>query len=634
MPAQTLEAIQTGGRLARTALAGAAAHALRTVPAHCATCAPAAAPLRPRGLDKVATKWTEAPALFPAVATREVIVENVAAVLDISTFANTPKTLFYDTSISTVPMNGTKNGMPFDKQPPAQEPPLHMLFPSNDLALITAFSYERHTGLVPTVDLCICWTTDVHGKAAFATRYAADGYLTANVNLGTLLTVFHAAQATALEQVQIIRLRGGGPIGTPLYPATPPPSPPADSPFKEVFDAVVGVFDLSDWETACTHLHSALAAAPLEQHAISCVETSVKELHILQLVHGQMEPNRAFAKLSETMQKLRRALPDQLCVALQDGFASKVLQWGVIGHVMGGHFSEPIEAHGVSALLDRYQWPRDRSTRDPVHTLITLLAQAAADFQMTCTAAGMQSSRSKAHECMGRAGERYIAVEQRVLSKHRARSGMPEHVAEQVATSARSLAEIVIEESMGRAEFNLQSSQSLGSGSEAAGGSSSSSSAASTSCIWNRQPPNLKARQASQGVIKNIRQCHSDDVALHSAPTETPRAASDNSITAEPTPADRPLDDTSEDREAGTISLSMARLELADAISEPQHQNEADSELCEADSGLCVICWEGPKTHVVVPCGHQCVCDSCSSAIGQRCPMCRGDVERVVKVFL
>ena len=46
-------------------------------------------------------------------------------------------------------MNGTKNGMPFNKQPLAQEPPLHMLFPSNDLALITAFSYERHTGLVP-----------------------------------------------------------------------------------------------------------------------------------------------------------------------------------------------------------------------------------------------------------------------------------------------------------------------------------------------------------------------------------------------------------------------------------------------------------------------------------------------------
>ena len=76
-------------------------------------------------------------------------MENVAAIVDNSTFTNTPKTLSYDAIVSSVPMNGTKNGRPFDKQPLAQEPPLHMLFPSNNLALITAFSYERHTGLVP-----------------------------------------------------------------------------------------------------------------------------------------------------------------------------------------------------------------------------------------------------------------------------------------------------------------------------------------------------------------------------------------------------------------------------------------------------------------------------------------------------
>ena len=78
------------------------------------------------------------------------VMENVPAVFDSdSTFTDTPKTLTYDTSISTVPTNDIKNGRPFDKQPSAQEPPLHMLFPSNHLALITAFSYERHAGLFP-----------------------------------------------------------------------------------------------------------------------------------------------------------------------------------------------------------------------------------------------------------------------------------------------------------------------------------------------------------------------------------------------------------------------------------------------------------------------------------------------------
>ena len=66
-----------------------------------------------------------------------------------SAIIDTPKTLACDTSILPVPLNGMKNGPPFDKQPIGQEPPLHMLLPSNDLALITAFSYEWHTGLVP-----------------------------------------------------------------------------------------------------------------------------------------------------------------------------------------------------------------------------------------------------------------------------------------------------------------------------------------------------------------------------------------------------------------------------------------------------------------------------------------------------
>ena len=69
----------------------------------------------------------------------------------------------------------------------------------------------------------ICWTTAVHSEAAtiFATTLAdvlaADGYLTGNDNLATVSKAFHAAKAAVLEQVQLSRLRGVGPIGTPLY---------------------------------------------------------------------------------------------------------------------------------------------------------------------------------------------------------------------------------------------------------------------------------------------------------------------------------------------------------------------------------------------------------------------------------
>ena len=75
----------------------------------------------------------------------------------------------------------------------------------------------------PTVDFCMCWTTAVHSEAAtiFATALAdvlaANDYLAGNDNLDTVSKAFYAAKAAVLEQVQLSRLRGVGPIGTPLY---------------------------------------------------------------------------------------------------------------------------------------------------------------------------------------------------------------------------------------------------------------------------------------------------------------------------------------------------------------------------------------------------------------------------------
>ena len=55
------------------------------------------------------------------------------------------------------------------------------------------------------------------------------------------------------------------------------------------------------------------------------------------------------------------------------------------------------------------------------------------------------------------------------------------------------------------------------------------------------------------------------------------------------------------------------------------------------DQQLCVICLSCAKTHVVVPCMHKCLCSECSRLISTRsgavCPMCRGSVQLVAKVF-
>ena len=55
------------------------------------------------------------------------------------------------------------------------------------------------------------------------------------------------------------------------------------------------------------------------------------------------------------------------------------------------------------------------------------------------------------------------------------------------------------------------------------------------------------------------------------------------------------------------------------------------------DRGLCVVCMDQPRTRLLVPCGHLCLCDECelfeesSSLAG--CPICREDVVQVQAVY-
>jgi len=50
------------------------------------------------------------------------------------------------------------------------------------------------------------------------------------------------------------------------------------------------------------------------------------------------------------------------------------------------------------------------------------------------------------------------------------------------------------------------------------------------------------------------------------------------------------------------------------------------------DGKNCVICYERPKTHALLPCGHRCVCGTCKKKIVQ-CPLCRQYVIEAVKIY-
>ena len=76
--------------------------------------------------------------------------------------------------------------------------------------------------------------------------------------------------------------------------------------------------------------------------------------------------------------------------------------------------------------------------------------------------------------------------------------------------------------------------------------------------------------------------------------------------------------------------------EVAAASSQPNHLPLAEvgditggNNVPESTLGgeaTCIVCFARPKTHLAVPCGHQCACDACAGQM-QACPYCRAPVQ-------
>lgn len=62
----------------------------------------------------------------------------------------------------------------------------------------------------------------------------------------------------------------------------------------------------------------------------------------------------------------------------------------------------------------------------------------------------------------------------------------------------------------------------------------------------------------------------------------------------------------------------------------PQRSQNVKSTL-EKKNESCVVCLDKPKDHVLVPCGHVCLCKTCTVP---KCPICRHAVRMKMKIFL
>eukprot|EP00550_Attheya_septentrionalis_P000031 CAMPEP_0198285092 /NCGR_PEP_ID=MMETSP1449-20131203/4409_1 /TAXON_ID=420275 /ORGANISM="Attheya septentrionalis, Strain CCMP2084" /LENGTH=317 /DNA_ID=CAMNT_0043982353 /DNA_START=124 /DNA_END=1077 /DNA_ORIENTATION=+ len=71
-----------------------------------------------------------------------------------------------------------------------------------------------------------------------------------------------------------------------------------------------------------------------------------------------------------------------------------------------------------------------------------------------------------------------------------------------------------------------------------------------------------------------------------------------------------------------------------------RNRDRAISEDLTGQGDLCVVCWDLPADHVLIPCGHLCLCVECSDEsilssepLSGKCPVCKDDVHRPMKVY-
>ena len=81
-------------------------------------------------------------------------------------------------------------------------------------------------------------------------------------------------------------------------------------------------------------------------------------------------------------------------------------------------------------------------------------------------------------------------------------------------------------------------------------------------------------------------------------------------------------------------SRALAPCSQAISIDQVAEQRATGDPVHDPDCEACVVCLDEAKTHILIPCGHQCVCGPCSERLAQgHCPVCRTAVTMAVRVY-
>ena len=81
-----------------------------------------------------------------------------------------------------------------------------------------------------------------------------------------------------------------------------------------------------------------------------------------------------------------------------------------------------------------------------------------------------------------------------------------------------------------------------------------------------------------------------------------------------------------------TLDAAATAQAAAATAAPPPPMGEIVEPTADAANSECVVCLDGRRECVFVPCGHVATCEQCSGTL-VNCPICRASIERVVRVY-
>ena len=81
---------------------------------------------------------------------------------------------------------------------------------------------------------------------------------------------------------------------------------------------------------------------------------------------------------------------------------------------------------------------------------------------------------------------------------------------------------------------------------------------------------------------------------------------------------------------------SKSKAKAEERVKRPQKTDPAAATAESSAESTCCVCLVDSTTHIIVPCGHMCLCETCSSKISsgsKKCPLCKANATQIIRVF-